>query len=475
MQLTEEQELIISQALTGKNMLVEARAGAAKTTTLIKIAETLSTKSGLALAFNAKIRDELKIRLPANFKAQTLNGCGLQAWQRYIGKACKVDTDKCYRLFKAAIEARPKNEAEFLWDTYNDLRSCYSAAKTSGYVPGPLAAAYKPLILTEDFYNIALDLELSPVEREVLEEVLAASWQETIRGVVDFDDMLLAPAIAPVRFPPLDVLLVDEAQDLSMINHVLVRKLAAKQIIAVGDPCQAIYGFRGADHTSMDTLGRLFSTETFYLTMSFRCSAAVCSNARWRAPDMRSPDWATPGEVRHLASWDLSTIPDGAAVLCRNNSPLFSLAIKLLKGGRVPELKGRDVVKSVIAKMKKLGKLKLPRDEALAALAEWEKAELKRQRDARKVRDLVECIQVFLNEAETLGGAIDFASALSAQAGRITLLTGHGSKGLEFDHVYFLNADLIDLDYGQDKNIKYVIETRAKQTLTYINSEGLIE
>lgn len=473
--LTAEQLAIIENSHNGRNMLVEARAGAAKTTTIIKIAENHPKAHGLALAFNAAIKDELKTRLPANFTAQTLNGCGFQAWQRYIGRKCEVDKDKCYRLFKAAIEARPANEITLLWDNYSELRQCYSSAKTCAYLPGPLPSAYKPLTDAETFYETVLSVNLSPVEREVLEEVLAASWKETVRGIIDFDDMLLGPAVAAVTFPAYSLLLVDEAQDLSMINHVLLRKIAPQQLIAVGDPCQAIYGFRGADHTSMTTLGRLFAAETLYLTTSFRCSKAVCENARWRAPDMNSPEWARPGEVRSLSTWSLSDIPDGAAVLCRNNAPLFRLAIKLLKAGRLPELKGRDVVKSVIVKMKKLGKPKLSRDKALEALDAWEVAEKRRQRDHKQVRDLVECIRIFLLNTDTLGAACDFATALSKQAGRISLLTGHGSKGLEFESVFFLDSDLIDIKAGQDANIRYVIETRAKNSLTYIDTEGLEE
>jgi ATP-dependent exoDNAse (exonuclease V) beta subunit len=53
-------------------------------------------------------------------------------------------------------------------------------------------------------------------------------------------------------------------------------------------------------------------------------------------------------------------------------------------------------------------------------------------------------------------------------------MTGHGAKGLEFDHVYFLDQGLVGKE-DQEPNLRYVICTRAKETLTYIRSEDFAE
>ncbi|MCL5460465.1 ATP-binding domain-containing protein, partial [Loigolactobacillus coryniformis] len=52
-------------------------------------------------------------------------------------------------------------------------------------------------------------------------------------------------------------------------------------------------------------------------------------------------------------------------------------------------------------------------------------------------------------------------------SGPIQLMTGHKSKGLEFDNVFILDKQLLR-EEGQDKNLLYVMQTRAKETLTYI-------
>ena len=61
-------------------------------------------------------------------------------------------------------------------------------------------------------------------------------------------------------------------------------------------------------------------------------------------------------------------------------------------------------------------------------------------------------------------------------SGTVTLSTGHKCKGFEWDDVYHLNPELIPSPFArtpdeqkQEQNLLYVIETRAKRSLTTIN------
>ena len=49
-------------------------------------------------------------------------------------------------------------------------------------------------------------------------------------------------------------------------------------------------------------------------------------------------------------------------------------------------------------------------------------------------------------------------------------MTGHKSKGLEFPLVYHLDPQIIG-DSAQDKNLRYVINTRSSDTYFEIESE----
>src|SRR5690606_26687347 len=199
------------------------------------------------------------------------------------------------------------------------------------------------------------------------------------------------------------LVLIDEAQDLSALNHAMLRRIARKRLIAVGDPNQAIYGFRGAHQNSMDLLKEQFSMRKLGLTISFRCPIAVVEEARWRTPHMQYPEWAKQGWVERLTYWDVHTFEgvEDIAVICRNNAPLFSMAIRLLRDGRYPELVGNDIGRTLIKQLKNLGKDSMTKAAALEAVAKWGEAKLPKARNPERIHDQAACLRVFLEEGKT--------------------------------------------------------------------------
>jgi len=474
MQPTAEQAAVVAAARgTTDNLLISALAGAAKTTTLVLIAEALPTTAMLCLAFNKRIAVEMQKRLPSTCVAKTLNSVGYTAWSKFLSKRfLEVDEKKTYRLTKAYIEGvKDPKEKFFLYSKMADLMRAVDAGKTCGWLPAGSYSHAKPLMTDEEFREW-LDEEPSEAEWDLLVAVSVASMKEAYAGLCDFNDQILCPTIFPASFIQYPVTLVDEAQDLSALNHVMLEKIVgSKRIIAVGDECQSIYGFRGAHANSMRLLQRHFEMKEFILSTSFRCPIAVVKEAQWRAPHMRYPEWAKPGAVSTLASWDEHSIPESAAILCRNNAPLFSLAFTLLRHGRYPELVGNDLGKMLVKTLKSLGDLSTSQSEALVGVDQWEAAKLTKARNPGKVKDQALCLRIFIEQGETLGEAIAYCERILAAAGPIKLMTGHKSKGLEFDHVFILDQELIGKD-AQDLNLRYVMQTRAKETLTYITSKG---
>lgn len=219
-----------------------------------------------------------------------------------------------------------------------------------------------------------------------------------------------------------------------------------------------------------------FSMRELPLTISFRCPKAVVEHVRWRAPQMRWPEGAKDGSVTTLNRWDAATLPEDAVIICRNNAPLFGAAIRLLKNGRTCELHGKDIVNSITKIMRKFGGHDLPQNQVLDKIEAWETVEKDKvkERAHGRIEDRAECMRVFAREGETLGDALAFAQHLSQLHSPLKLLTGHGSKGLEFHHVYFLDQHLIGKD-EQEPNLRYVIATRAIETLTYIKSENFYD
>lgn len=469
---THEQLAIIDAAKnTTDNLLISALAGAAKTSTLILVAESLKSVPTLCLAFNKKIAEEMKERLPGNCEAMTLNSLGHRAWGSALGKRLILDTSKTYNLLTAHITSFRGDDKSLAYERFNELMQAVDFAKTRGWIPEG-TFTYAKRLLTDDEYSAILPEELSDFEFDLVRKIVGESIHQSLQGTIDFNDQILMPTLFPnASFTLFPLVLVDEAQDLSELNHKMLQKLAKKRIIAVGDACQAIYAFRGASTSSMKDLKDRFQMKEFTLSISFRCPIAVVKAAQWRAPHMRWPEWAKEGTVRTLTSWNVHDLPDNAAIICRNNAPLFRQALALLKARRYPQLIGNDIGKNLLKIMKKFGSSSMPKAEVIENIVKWKMAKLAKTRSPGSIHDQADCMLLFAEEGDNLGDALAYAEHIFNARGPIQLMTGHKSKGLEFDHVYILDEHLIG-DSQQEDNLRYVMQTRAKQTLTYVDSEG---
>ena len=471
---TPEQEAIIDAAVnTKENLMVSALAGAAKTSTLVMIAEALPNTKILSLAFNKKIATEMTERLPKNCTAMTLNSLGHRTWASALGQRLVLDTSKNYTNLKGLIDKLSPRLKDEAYEYLSDMLQALDHAKNLGWIPDGHYTQAKRLCDNMEFFG-SLDEEPTELMEELLINATVMSLEQAWKGKVDFGDQLLMPTVFPAMFDHYPLVLGDEIQDFSPLNHAMVRKLAKTRFIGVGDSNQSIYAFRGAHHESMEIMRKMFNMRELILSVSFRCPKRVVEEARWRAPHMQYPEWAIDGEVQHLAKWDEDTVPQTAAIICRNNAPLFSMAIRLLKNGRYPQIIGNDIGKGLMKIMRKFGNEAMSRDEVMGSIDLWEAQKLAKTRAVGKVHDQASCMRVFANHGENLGQAIAYAEHLFASQGPIQMMTGHKSKGLEFDTVFFLDQDLLRLEDGgeQEKNLKYVIQTRAKKQLFYVSSDA---
>lgn len=468
---TPEQLAIIEAARnTSENLEVQALAGAAKTSTLILVAQALPGVPILCLAFNKKIALEMKQRLPGNCTAKTLHSLGMNAWNDYLGRRCTVNGSKMHQLFKALVDASADRNA--LWDERSDIMDALSYGKARGWVPDGTPGANA--LISDDQFLDTLDVELTPLAWSAVRTLASRSIALARAGEIDFDDMVLLPVVFPCYVEGSPLVLVDEAQDLSSLNHALLRKVVRKRIIAVGDPCQAIYGFRGAHQESMDVLREAFSMRTFTLSVSFRCPRSIVREARWRAPHMQWPEWAEEGEVSHAEEWSFEMLPHTAAVVCRNNAPLFSLAMRLIRAGRMPTMPRNDIGPRLANIMRRFGPVTLPQEAVLAKIEEWQATRAKKTRDTNSLADQAECLRIFASHGKDLGQALTWIKDLTERSGTLELCTIHKSKGLEWDEVFILDEHLIGR-HDQEPNLRYVAQTRARKHLHYITTKGLQE
>lgn len=480
----EQQEILDFVAKSSANLIINARAGAAKTTTLTMLVKELRGKEILCLAFNKKTAEEMAEKmadpetklLQHGLNVRTLNSVGNTAVKDFLGRFPKLDDGKLYNLFSRRLDQEQDTEfLSYAQENFADILSVIKEAKVLGYVPPGKYEKSMPSLYTREGFFESVDFICSHEVAELVDAVLSASIGLALdQGIVDFADQIYLSALHRyISFNSYDVVMVDEAQDLSPLNHVMLRKIVGRRsrLIAVGDEAQAIYGFRGADERSMAKLESMFEMEPRSLTVCFRCARKIVENARWRAPDMQWAENAPEGTVVTLPQWDASTLQPGDVIISRNNAPLFAMALQLLKEGKRPELAAGDIFRKVEMVFAKLGKnTSISAEEAKEKLASWYEAERKKKRDDKLINELNQSVLFFLDSAETLGGARALYTQIKNSKGSIQLYTGHRAKGKEWDRVLFLDPRLVGKE-GQERNIQYVIETRAKSWLAYVESE----
>jgi DNA helicase-2/ATP-dependent DNA helicase PcrA len=456
------------------NLLINALAGGGKTSTL-EGAMSYIREPTLYLAFNTSVVKEAEERqnagtIPSIVKIDTLNRLGLRCWRDGNGKAT-TNPDKPFELLKAYIsdQVTGKEDRRAATEAFADILHATKMAKHLGYIPGGKYPHARRLCDIHGL-NARLETPLTPFEQEIVDDVLLTSIQASYAGSVDFDDQIYMPALFGGSFPRFPNVLVDEDQDLDPAQHALLDKLTKGRLVAVGDRWQAIYHFRGAETGGVDKLKTKFGMQEMPLSYSFRCPEAIVRAVHWHVPHMR---WIkTGGTYDVLPSLDPGDIPEGAAIICRNNAPLFRAAFALLSRKRSVSVAGSDIGPKII---KLLGKVGSPRDSSEVLIKKidgWMLEQLERTNAPASVIDKAECMKVFAGWGKNLEQAIAYAKDILVRKGTIYLSTGHKAKGMEWDTVYHLDKQLLSKE-DQDLNLKYVITTRAKQELFEITTQEL--
>lgn len=473
---TNEQLHILSILPSTGNLLINALAGTGKSTTLKLIDHALPQGEPiLYLAFNKSVVKEVEEdrKDPDAFTFQdrtlvrTFNSCGHRIWMKTVSKV-KLDPKKCQEILREHIKTLKKDAASDAWSVYWDVISAVGLAKSLGYVPNGKYTNARRLASRSDLLA-RLEEEPSEYTFSLIDHTLTESIRTAYKGWIDFNDQVYMPALFGGSFPRFPLVMVDEAQDLSPTNHAMLDKLVTDRIIAVGDPWQSIYGFRGAEQEGMGKLKERFGMQECDLSISFRCPQRVVEAARWRVPHFK---WIRKGgHVQRLTQMHVDSIPDtNVAIISRNNAPLFRMAFNLLSMGRSVSVAGSDIGPKLIGILRKFGSEDLPRSAVLVAIQDWRQDRV--DKGSTTAPDLAAAMEVFAHHGDDLGQAIAYADHLFKQEGSIKLMTGHKAKGLEFPTVYHLDPWSIK-DDEQDLNLRYVITTRASERLYEIDSVGI--
>jgi superfamily I DNA/RNA helicase len=330
-----------------------------------------------------------------------------------------------------------------------------------------------------------------------------ADWgvkEFTQSGQIDFTDMLWIPLrMRYASANPFDVLFVDEAQDLSNAQRYVVSAYArwqgidrnlASLVVVVGDPHQAIFGFAGADTDSFNRNVSVFNCEVYPLTFTRRCGQTISQHIRSQGhvPDFQSLPDAPMGEVVYTSTEDMyANIAIGDMVLCRTNAPLMGVLLNLIQKKIAVRVLGNDLASQFL---KILNRVEGMRGFSYSHITDFINMDLmvrlsktKDKRRAQSLADLYGGLSMLVESAPnmfTLKAKIkDYLGVKEDQDGAnaVTLASAHRSKGLQANRVFIIKPHLMPLLYDgitdeeltQERNLKYVAETRAISMLVIVD------
>lgn len=468
------QEAMYEWPKNGKgNGMGEAVAGSGKTTTLLEMLGLMDGNPAF-LAFNKHIAGELASRAPAHAAVSTIHSLGFAAVRNTFGKV-QVDSQKMRRI-----------TANVMGEKFEKKDARIAAEKLSSLVR---------LTLTDPSNAQAVerlmerhDIDANGQTEEVLEalpRIIKEGVQEA-KHVIDFDDMVYLPTALNLSPKKHSWVCVDEAQDLNAAQRELVLRAVAPsgRVFAVGDRRQAVYGFAGADTSSIPTLTEKLEATTLPLSICYRCPSSHLDLARTIVPQIEARENAPKGAVEDISLSALTRKLDdkmGDLVICRVNKPLAEIALSLIRAGKKAVLRGRDLSSNLLNLIRKVNRRPqvsslIPFLEKLTDYKERETTKLLRagkDAQAESLEDRIETLIVLTDGIESISALENRISTIFSDGkDGVVCSSVHRAKGLEARRVAIFKPSLLpfpkaqkDWEIEQEWNLKYVALTRAKETL----------
>ena len=243
---SEEQKNIFNYAKNGiNNVIIQAVAGAGKTTTLIECVKQLIEHNKkvkiLLLAHNKSTRDTLKERLGdyiQNVKVFTLHGLAYRMYMEYFGEAPNIDDDKYINYIN-------KNINNIASESYLELNHNKKMMYKSNLFELINKSRHNLKQSEREIYKMAVrkyQIKLVSDECHLASKIL--KWGIENREIVDFQDLLYFPNEFGyfTKIQLSDIIMLDEAQDASLAQQDVVRRCFKRntRLFAFGDKDQTI-------------------------------------------------------------------------------------------------------------------------------------------------------------------------------------------------------------------------------------------
>jgi superfamily I DNA/RNA helicase len=473
MKPTEEQQAILDA--TGRVLLINARAGTGKTTTLRMIASAHPDRKILYLVFNRKAREEAEEKFPGNVRVRTVHSLAFEAkWKDQVGP---------FTVFDMLPSFKGRKNSQQLAALTHDFLEFFMNS------PFPKLDPALEMFQKEYLGNVSEDVKklfqgsgdrVVKSCREIMRQ-----WKKKEKPCPH--DFYLKLFHSEERFyrelNRFDMVLVDEGQDLSPIMLDALQH-CQKRIIVVGDTHQQIYSFRYA----IDAMKRFPFDDQRDLTMSFRFGRDIAEVASLLIQETKDEKgFRITGNPQKSSRVSFYTDPprpkvgERCAILSRTNLALFEKALGLRSRGIPFSLEGN--IGAILWRILDVYWLSEEendkiRDRFIQSFMSLEALETyARDLDDFQLSSMVKVVREY---AHVLPDAVYDMMKISNnttenQDGQgIILSTVHGAKGQEYDRVY-IDPDiaaslsrpeaLLTNAFGDEANIAYVGFTRAIREL----------
>lgn len=481
MRPTDEQSAAIDAApklQPGEVLKLIAFAGAGKTTTLTAIARAMNKRGGY-LAFNKSIASEAQVKLSSTrCRASTMHSLAYRAMKDIMGSPAYVNANS---LKDSGIMSRHRFPRVKGWGEYR-----LAAAATRAISEYCNSADEK---LTTKHVRAALinsvgdpDFIIGDQKRKTAEDALGALtepltalarayWDRCIDDnryshdmylkALDLDENIRRDALRGLHY-----LMVDEAQDINPVQRSILVK-SGLPLIAVGDPYQQIYSWRGAENALAQMPGK-----ELYLTQSFRFGENIASQARTllaHRPDGGPEKKLTglgPGNIKEHVGPTVFTI-------CRTNIGMLEEGMRAIERGYKTHVDKMDDLIDEVRSAQALyeGRLHEVSSPDMKQFDDWTQVEEAAEAGDSGLNKIVKLItQNRVGFVEKLN-ATHVKAASDAQ---VLICTGHASKGLEAPAVRMGDdwSDIVALKKrhkkAQEKSDKHVTLVEEEFNLLYV-------
>lgn len=449
-----DEQLAIHQS-KAKTLIVEAFAGAGKTSSFIGFAEAFPSTRMLYLAFSAAVKDEAKTKFPKNVRCVT--GHGLAYRDYGLQYAHKLNNPKPFHLMQPlALDAKSAN---IVLQTVNNFlqsgemeimgrHAAFAAGGDQAVLNNIVRLARQAWELMKDIKNVDVPmphdgyLKLFHLAGEVIHE---------------------------------EVIMLDEAQDSNGVLLAIVMASPGRKIF-VGDRHQAIFGFRGA----VNAMDKIEADEHLYLTASFRFGAGIANLANAVIGQYSLHTKPIRGLGKHATKFNVDLAKPHTRI-ARTNAILFAESIRVLNSGRsfgflggVENYKFDSVLDAYNLSAGNKGFIK---DQLIKSFPDFANMRVYAEStDDKELKSIINVVEDYGSDIPRLVKNVQEGALKDLSLASIIMTTAHKSKGLEWDSVYLCNdfTDMMEkVTDGVSKkpdieevNLLYVALTRAERCIS---------